>query len=165
MKFKFCKSGFTLIELLISLSIMAVIMVAVGVAIDASVQNYNAVNDMSTAMVKANQLLGQIVVNLRCASAVNISEPNSQCSLLTAEGNDITYRFSSSDEKLYLDDNDSSQTYLMCDNISSAFFVKTTDVNDSNVAYVKNVQIVLDIKAGSTTQRATRAVSLVKNLD
>jgi prepilin-type N-terminal cleavage/methylation domain-containing protein len=151
------KTAFTLIELMMSISILAIIMVAVGIALNASVMNYEVNRDISAAVVKANQAISRITADLRCATAVDTSEPNNQCSMFTSDGSNITYSFDQSQNKLYLIKN--SISYVLCDNIGSAVF-------DRQVAggKVKSVQITLTVTVGSFTQNACAAVVIRKNM-
>ncbi len=151
------KSAFTLIELLMSISIMAIIMVALGIALNASVMNYQANRDISEAVVKANQAIARITADLRCATSVDISEPNNQCSMFTADGSDITYSFNQTQGKLYLIK--SSTSYLLCDNISSAVFDR-----EVSGGKVKSVQIILTVTVGGFTQNACGAAVIRKNM-
>ena len=157
-------SGFTLIELMISITIVAMVLAAASMAFDACIQNYQVGRDISDAVIKANQTLTRITADLRCAQAVEPNEPNSQCSMFTAAGDDITYRFSAGDQTIYYDDNTASLSYKLCEGISSAFFEKTTDFNDMAVEYVKSVQISLSVGSGDYTQNACAAVAIRKNL-
>ncbi|MFA6175440.1 MAG: type II secretion system protein [Phycisphaerae bacterium] len=151
------KTAFTLIELMMSISILAIIMVAVGIALNASVMNYQANSDISAAVVKANQALGRITSDLRCATSVSASDPNNQCSMFTSDGSNITYSFDSSQKKLYLIKGGTS--YVLCDNIGSVVF-------DRQVAggKVKSVQIILTVTVGGFTQNACAAVVIRKNM-
>ncbi|MDD5135572.1 MAG: prepilin-type N-terminal cleavage/methylation domain-containing protein [Phycisphaerae bacterium] len=158
------RSAFTLVELLISLTITALVLVAAGMAFDASIMNYQANKAMSDAFIRANQVLMRMTADLRSAQAVEPSEPNSQCTMITAAGDDITYRFEADEEKIYLDNNVTSESYILCGNISSANFDRIAAVNDANLPYVKNVDITLTVDVGSFTQKACTSVTVRRNL-
>jgi prepilin-type N-terminal cleavage/methylation domain-containing protein len=158
------RSAFTLVELLISLTITALVLVAAGVAFDASIMNYQANKDRSDAFIKANQALMRITADLRCADAVVASEPNSQCTMITAAGDDITYLFQANEEKIYLVNNDTSEQYVLCGNISSANFDRITFIDDNNVPDVNNVDITLTVGVGSFTQKACTSVTVRRSL-
>jgi len=151
------KPAFTLIELMMSISILAIIMVAVGMALNASVMNYEANRDISEAVIKANQAVGRITADLRCATSVDTSEPNTQCSMFTSEGSNITYSFDSSQGKLYLIKGGTS--YVLCDNIGSVVFDRQVSGGK-----VKSVQIILTVTVGGFTQNACAAVVIRKNM-
>lgn len=158
MKRNIKKNAFTLIELMMSISILAIIMVAVGIALNASVMNYEANRDISEAVIKANQAISRITADLRCAKAVQTSEPNNICSMIASDGiTTITYSFDQSQSKLYLIKNDVQ--YVLCDNIGSAVFDK-----EVSGAIVKSVQITLKVTVGSFTQNACGAVVIRKNM-
>jgi len=158
------RTAFTLVELLISLTIAALVLVAAGVAFDASIMNYQVNKDRSDAFIKANQALMRITADLRCADAVVASEPNSQCTMITASGDDITYLFQANEEKIYLVNNVTSESYILCGNISSANFDRITATNDLGQEYVKNVDITLTVGIGSFTQKACTSVTVRRNL-
>ena len=151
------KPAFTLIELMMSISILAIIMVAVGIALNASVMNYEVNRDISAAVVKANQAIARITSDLRCAQGVEVSEPNNQCSMFTADGSNITYSFNQSQGKLYLIKN--STSYILCDNIGSAVFARQV-----SGGRVKSVQVTLTVTVGGFTQNACGAVVIRKNM-
>jgi prepilin-type N-terminal cleavage/methylation domain-containing protein len=157
--------GFTLVELIICLVIVGIVLTAAAIAFDACIANYEANKNMSDSVIKANQVLSRITIDLRCSTAVNPSEANSQCSMVTAEGNDITYLFNQSEGKLYLVENKiPPSSHILCENIGSARFDKTT-ANDVNGAeYVKSVQIMLKIGSGNSARNACAAVAIRRNL-
>ncbi|MFA6185782.1 MAG: type II secretion system protein [Phycisphaerae bacterium] len=157
MKNNIKKPAFTLIELMMSISILAIIMVAVGIALNASVMNYEANRDISEAVIKANQAISRITADLRCARDVQTTEPNNQCSMHTSDGSDITYSFDSSQRKLYLIKGGTS--YVLCDNIGSAVFDR-----EVSGGKVKSVQIILTVTVGTFTQNACAAVVIRKNM-
>jgi prepilin-type N-terminal cleavage/methylation domain-containing protein len=161
------KSAFTLVELLICLAIVGIVLTAVAIAFDACVANYEANKDISDSVIKANQALSRITADLRCAADVDTnSEPNNQCAMHTAEGNDITYLFNQNEGKLYLVDNDTSTStsHILCENVSLVRFDRTTAVDDSNLVYVKNVQITLTIGSGNSARNFCSAVTIRRNL-
>jgi prepilin-type N-terminal cleavage/methylation domain-containing protein len=161
---KICKlkSAFTLVELLICLAIVGVILTAAAIAFDACIANYEANKNISDSVIKANQALSRMTADLRCAWPVQPTEPNNQCSMFTAEGNDITYLFNQAEGKLYLVDNKTSTSYVLCENISSVSFDRTPDANDAGK--VKSVQITLTVGSGNSAQNACAAVVIRRNL-
>jgi len=157
--------GFTLIELMISLVIVAMILTAVAIAFDACIANYQANKDISDAVIKANQALSRITNDLRCAWPVQSAEPNDRCSLQTAGGDWIMFRYDKPTGRIYLIENGGSgPSHILCDNISSARFDRTTAVDVSGLPYVKNVQITLTIVSGNNAQKACAAVAIRRNL-
>jgi prepilin-type N-terminal cleavage/methylation domain-containing protein len=157
--------GFTLVELLICLAIVGIVLTAVAIAFDACVANYEANKGISDSVIKANQALSRITADLRCAADVDTnSEPNNQCAMHTAEGNDITYLFNQNEGKLYLIDNDTSTSHILCENVGLVRFDRTTAVDDSNLVYVKNVQITLTVGSGNSARNFCSAVTIRRNL-
>jgi prepilin-type N-terminal cleavage/methylation domain-containing protein len=159
------KSAFTLVELLICLAIVGIVLTAVAIAFDACVANYEANKGISDSVMKANQALSRITADLRCAADVDTnSEPNNQCAMHTAEGNDITYLFNQSEGEIYLVDNDTSTSHILCENVSLVRFDRTTAVDDSNLVYVKSVQITLTVGSGNSARNFCSAVTIRRNL-
>ena len=160
------KFGFTVVELLVVLAIMGILLGAVAVAFDASAINYQRNEDIFKAVNGARLALFRITSQLRTATAVDPNAPANECSLFTADGDDITYRYNSADNKLYLITNDDSTDadFVLCDNITVMSFQKDT-ASDGGVTYVKSVQIAATVVVGSA-QRAVSAAAVVrKNLD
>lgn len=154
--------GFTLVELLASLAITAILLAALAVAFNASVVNYRENEDMFFAMNGARQALNRITTQLRTASAVDPNAPTSQCALITTGGSSITYRYDSTDDKLYLDSGAAS--YVACDNVAGMTFTKQTGVDDEGVTYVKNVQISMTVASGNVSQVLSAAAVVRRNL-
>ncbi len=154
------KSAFTLVELLICLAIVGVVLTAVAIALDACVANYEANKNMSDSVIKANQALSRITADLRCAIAVEQTEPNNQCTMFMATGDNIKYLFSGG--KLYLVK--SGNSYKLCENISSANFDRTVGVNSLGEQCIKSVQITLRVGSGNYAWDACAAVVIRRNL-
>ena len=100
-------------ELMIAMAITALLMVAVAAAFNASIINYQENEDIFKAVNTARQALVRITAQLRTAQAVATTEANNQCSLVTVDGSNITYRYDSSNNSLYLDDNDANTSDLL----------------------------------------------------
>ena len=156
------KYGFTIAELLLALSITALLMVAVGAAINASAINYQENKDIFTATNTARQVLTRITTQLRTAQSVSTTDPNNQCSFVTAGASDITYRFDSVNQELYLDDNDANTSNLLCDNVTSMSFLKTPTGDGMDV---KSMQISITVSAGDNQRTLSAAAAIRRNLD
>ncbi|MHC4386844.1 MAG: prepilin-type N-terminal cleavage/methylation domain-containing protein [Planctomycetota bacterium] len=119
-------TGFTIVEVMLSLTILAILMTAVAFAFDASVTNYQANKGIYETVNTARQAMLRITNDLRSAQAVALiggGDPdNTQVSLVTNTGTDITYRYDSTDNTLYYDDNASSSNYVLCNNVTGATF-------------------------------------------
>jgi len=151
------KHGFTIVEVMLSLAILAILMTAVAFAFDASVQNYQANRGIYQTVNTARQALLRITNDLRSAQAValiGVGDPdNSQVSLVTNTGNDITYRFDSAAGILYYDDNTTGNSYTLCDHVTGATFNRTEhEIERDNgaggvvpITAIRDVRIVLTL--------------------
>jgi Tfp pilus assembly protein FimT len=154
------RSALTLAEMLIALAITALLLVAVAIAFNASVISYRENESAFKAVNSARQALYRITTQLRTAVAVDSNAANNECSLITAEGDDITYRYNSADNKLYLitNDNPSDRDYVLCDNITAMTFIKTLTDDGVNV---KSVQISMTV-CSSGLQKTLAAAAVVR---
>lgn len=159
--------AFTIAELLIALAITGILLAAVAVALNASIINYSRNEDIFKAVNSTRQALSRITTRLRTAQAVDPNAPPNKCTLITAEGDDITYRYDNTDNKLYLITNDdlSDADYVLCDNVTATTFMKTKEFDvELNRWYVKSVQISITVVVGNTQRTASTAVVIRKNL-
>ena len=162
-------SGFTLVEILMSVIILGILLTAVAVAFNASAINYNENRAMAEAMNTARQALLRITTEIRTAKAVATigagagDDPdNQQCSMITADDRNITYRYNSADNTLYLDDNVSSSNYVLCDNVTAASFNRAT-VPDEPAA-IRNVRISITVSADGQSRTLSGAAVVRRNL-
>ena len=157
--------AFTLVEILLALAISAVLLAAVAVAFNASVINYQQNENIFKAINGARQALFRITSQLRTADAVDPNAPSNECSMITAAGDDITYRFNSGDNTLTLITNDdpTDDDYTLCENVAAMTFTKDTAVVDS-VTLVKSVQMAITVTAGDTQKKLVAAAVVRKNL-
>jgi len=155
------ENGFTIAELLIALAITGLLLVAVAVAFNASITNYRENEDIFKTINTARQALLRITSQLRTADAVDPNAPNNECSLFTADGEDITYQYRSADNKLYLITNSDGQEYVLCDNVTAMTFKKDTAAGD---AYVKSVQISMTVESGNVQRTVSAAAAVRRNL-
>jgi len=151
---------------MISITILGFILVSIAIAINASIANYEANDDIATAGNRASSTLSRITADLRTATAVSVSEPTTQCTMINAAGSDITYSYNASDDTIYLITNDSStdDDYVLCENVTAVTITKTTAFDDLMVEYVRSVQITIAITVGSYTNTSSAAVVIRKNL-
>jgi len=159
------KGGFTIAELLVALVITGILLVAVAAAFNASIINYRENEDVFKAINSARQALSRITSQLRTADAVAPDSPANECTLYTAAGDDITYRYSSGDNKLYLITNDdlSDSDYVLCDNVTAMTFTKDTATEDE-VTYVRGVQISMTVVSGDVKKTVSTAAVVRRNL-
>jgi len=161
--------GFSIVELLIALAIIALLLAAVAAAFNSSIINYRENEDVFKTINSARQALFRITSQLRTANAVDPNSPNNECALITAGGDDITYRYDNGDNKLYLDSNGNS--YVLCDNITAMTFTKdtTTEMIDVNgvptpMTYTRSVQTSITVQSGNVQRTVSAAAVLRRNL-
>jgi len=150
-------------ELLLALAITGMLLTAVAAAFNASIINYRENEDIFKTINSARQAMLRITGQLRTADAVDPNTPNNECSLLTSAGDDITYRYDSADNTLYLVDNSSGDAYVLCDNVTAMTFTKSIAAK-SGVTYVKNVQISMTVVSGDTHRVISAAAVIRRNL-
>jgi len=155
--------GFSLAELLLALAIASILLIAVAVAFNASVINYCENEDAFRTINNARQALFRITSQLRTADAVEPNSPSNQCTLITANGDDITYQYNNGNNTLYLIDNSSGDSYTLCDNVTAMTFTKNTAIEGS-VTYVKSVQISITVASGDTQRTVSAAAVIRRNL-
>jgi hypothetical protein len=152
--------------MLLALAITAMLLAAVAVAFNASAVNYRQNEDIFKTVNGARQALYRITTQLRTATAVDTNSPGNECTLITAASENITYRYNSGDNKLYLITNGdlSDDDYVLCDNVTAMTFTRTTAVEES-VVYVKSVQISMTVVSGDVQRTASAAAVIRKNLN
>jgi len=162
--------GFTFIELMMSLAIMGILMVAVTVALNASVINYNENEKIFKSLNAARQALVRMTNEIRTAGiyivddfyAVDQTAPVNQCHIYTSSGDDITYDYRSADDKIYLITNSNGNEYTLCDNVTAATFIKTDSGDGINA---KNVRISITVSDGDLEQNLSAAAVVRRVLD
>ena len=171
MNFRKSKSnaGFTLVEVLLSLAIMGMLLAAVALAFNASAVNYNENEAMFKAMNTARQALLRITTEIRTAQSVALigggaggADGNTQCSMITADSRNITYRYNSGNNTLYLDDNTTSSNYVLCTNVTAMTFNRAT-VPDEPTA-IRNVRISMTVSVDTLSQTLATAAVVRRNL-
>ncbi|MHC5061225.1 MAG: prepilin-type N-terminal cleavage/methylation domain-containing protein [Planctomycetota bacterium] len=162
-------AGFTLVEMLLSMAILAMIMAAVGVAFNASAVNYSQNEAMFKAMNTARQALLRITTEIRTAQSVALigagagNDPdNQQCSMITSDSRNITYRYDSSNNTLYLDDNIASASYVMCDNVTAITFNRATVPEDAGA--IRSVRISMTVSVDDLLQTLATGAVVRRNL-
>ena len=152
--------------MLVALAIAAMLLVAVEAAFKASAENYQQNEDIFKAINSARQALFRITSQLRTASAVDPNAPSNECTMITAAGEDITYRYNSSDKKLYLITNydTSDADYVLCDNVTAMNCTKTIGVVDATTV-VKNVQISITVASNDIEKTISAAAVIRRNLN
>ena len=158
--------GFTMFELLLGLVITAMLFTALAVVFDASAKNFTQNEKIYTSTNMARQALVRITNQLRTAKAVSSSEANSQCSIITSEGQDVTYLYDSDNKQLLLITNgdETDQDYVLCRNVANMSFNRRLDLNSQGLECVKDVRVAITIEAGEYTKSLASAVLIRKNL-
>ena len=155
------KAGFSIAELLVVLAITAILLTAIAVALNASIINYRENEDIFKAINSARQALSRITSQLRTAQAVDPNSPVNECALITAGGDNVTYRYNNGDNKLYLDVNGNS--YVLCDNVTAMTFQKDT-ATEGALVYVKSVQMSMTVQSGNVQRTLSAAAVIRRNL-
>jgi len=165
-KIENAKPGFTIAELLIALALAAMLLVAVAVAFNASATNYQQNEDIFKVVNSARLALFRITSQLRTASMVDPNAPPNECSMITAAGEDITYRYNNVDKKLYLVTNYdlSDSDYVLCDHVTAMTFSKTPILTDDGLD-CKSVQISITVASNNIEKTISAAAAIRRNLN
>ena len=159
------RTGFTLVELLLALAITAILLTAVALAFNASVINYRENEDIFKAINSARQSLFRITSQLRTARAVDDTAPANECSMITAAGENITYRYDNTARVLYLITTDGD--YVLCSNVNSVTFTQEKEffVEDGvTKVKVKSVQIAISVASDGVEKKLAAAAVVRRNL-
>lgn len=159
------QAGFTIVELLLAMALSAILLAAVAAAFNGSIINYQQNEDIFKTINGARQALYRITTQLRTAEAVDPCEPVNQCTMITAEGDDITYSYNGADNKLYLITNDDTtdSDYVLCNNVTGMTFTKES-VLDGMQLEVKSVQISMTVVSGDLQRTISSAAVIRRNL-
>lgn len=159
--------GFSVAELLTALVILGILMAAVAVAFDAAVTNFHNNEGLSKTTNTARAALLRLTTDIRTARSVAIigagGDPdNQQCSLITADGRDITYHYDAAADTLMLITNDDAtdSDYVLCRNVSAVTFNRAT-VPSSSPAEIRNVRIMLTLADDASNVSQTMAAAAV----
>lgn len=165
-KTKYRHCGFTLAEVLIALAITAILLTAIAVAFNASVINYSENEDIYKAVNSARQAVFRITSQLRTATAADPNAPSNECTLITANGENLTYRYDSAAKILYLITNDdlTDGDYVLCEGVESMTFTKTVVVEDA-VTKVRYVQIAITVASDGMQKDVSAAAVIRRNLN
>ena len=151
-------------ELLLAVAIAGMLLGAVAFAFNASAINCRENEEIFKTMNNARQALFRITSQLRTADMVNPNAPPNECSFFTADGQDITYRYNSGDNKLYLVTNYDlfDSDYVLCDNVTAATFTKTRTDDGRDC---KSVQISITVSSGDMQRTVSAAAVIRRNLN
>ncbi len=157
------RCGFTIMELLLALTIASMLLAAVAVAFNASVINYRENEDMFKVINSARQALLRITTHIRTADAADPNSPANECTLIAANGDDITYQYNNTDNKLYLITNYdlTDPDYVLCENVTAMTFTKTPNDDGTDC---KSVQISITVARGNVERKISAAAAIRRNL-
>jgi len=105
----------------------------------------------------------RITTDLRTARGeVSDTDPPTQCSFYTADNRDITYRWNSADNTLYLDINTvgNEGSYVLCRNVTAMTFTRTPPTGDP----VRNVRISITVTVDGQSQTVASAAVIRRNM-
>jgi len=153
------------VELLLALAIASILLATVATAFNASIINYRENEDIFKVINSARQSLFRLTSQLRTADAVDPTSPANECTLITAGGDDITYRYNNADNKLYLITNYdlSDPDYVLCDNVTAMTFTKDTVIIES-IEKVRSVQVSITVARGNVERKISAAAVIRRNL-
>lgn len=156
--------GFTLVEVIIALTIATMLITATAIAFNASAVNFSENEKMFKAVSNARQALLRITSELRTATAVATGESSTQCSMITADGRDITYLYDADAQILYLVTNSDTTDadYVMCRNVTDLTFTRTTVPEDASA--IRSVQVNITVTSDGTSQSLSAAAAIRRNL-
>ena len=159
------RTAFTIVELLLALAISAMLLTAIAAAFNGSIMNYQENEKIFRTINSARQAMYRITTQLRTADSVDPCTPDNQCSMFTADGDDITYSYNSTDGKLYLITNDDTtdSDYVLCDNVTAMTFTKESEVVEMQ-PQVKSVQIFMTVVSGDLQRSISSAAVIRRNL-
>ncbi len=85
-----------------------------------------------------------------------------RCKLLCADGSEVTYRYDSGNNTLYVHDHDTGNDYVLCKNVTDMTFTKTPTDDGTDC---KSVQISITVVSGNVQQTVSAAVVVRKILE
>jgi Tfp pilus assembly protein PilW len=155
-------TSLTIVELLIALAITGILLAAVAVAFHASIVNHQENEDIFKTINSARQALFRMTTQIR----TGLVDPNDisdeyRCKLLCADGSEVTYRYDSPSNTLYLYDPNTGTDYVLCENVTDMTFNKDDNTETGDV---KSVRISMTVVSGNTERRLSAAAIVRKVL-
>jgi len=155
-------AAFTIAELLIALAITGILLAAVAVAFNAAAINCRENENIFKTINNARQALFRITTQIR----TGLVDPNDisntdRCTLLCADGSQVTYRYDSTNNTLYLRDDSTGTDYVLCKNVTAMTFKK----DNTATGDVKSVQISMTVQSGNRQRTVSAAAVVRKNLN
>jgi hypothetical protein len=149
---------------MISLVVLGLLMAAVAVAFNASAINYAANEDMFQAMSTARQAMMRITSDLRSA-VVEVGESADVCSMVTADGRDISYQYDGANNilNLVVTGGANPGTYVLCKNVTAMTFNKTLVPDDDSK--MRSVRLSMTVTVDNASQTVSSAAVMRRNLE
>ena len=161
------RAGFTIVEMMMALVILAMLMTAVGVAVDASIKNYHDNEALYKTVNTARAALLRITTDVRTSQAVALigteagnDADNTQCSMLTVDGADVRYWFDAGSQTLYLKKVTTDEDFVLCKNVTNVTFNRD-EGSEAGTKYVRNVRVSLTVTDADGQMPQTLAVAAV----
>lgn len=152
--------GFTLVEVLVSLAISALLLVSLALAFNASAMNYQENQETVEVVSSARQALTRMTTQLRTGGSISLGDSNSVCAFDTSGGQSISYEYESSDDTLYLVDDDVQ--IVLCQNVTALNFAGTLTGDATDY---RSIQISMTVETGNTQYPLSAAVVIRRNLE
>lgn len=154
------RGGLSIVEVLISLSISAMLLVAVAAAFSASSQVIQENDEFFRATQAARVSLNQMLTEIRRCSALTVDASGKRIDLITDDGEDRSYVYDDSaatvaGRRLLLVTNDitTDPDYTMAENVSMLTFSADTLTNDQGIQYVVRVTATIEVQVGNNSVR------------
>jgi type II secretory pathway pseudopilin PulG len=150
-----------MVEVLVALAILGILLTALATAFNASAMNYRQNRGIAEAMNNARQAMARMTALIRTGQPNPADTSTDSCSLLSSSGQDITFRYVSSQKKLYCTVGDvmTQPANVLCDNVTALRFDKTIEGTD-----VKSVVITMTVTVGDVSETISSAAVVRKNL-
>ncbi len=164
--------AFTLVEVLLSLSILAMLMAAVGGAVFASLDSYEENDHIAAATQAARSVLDRITRDIRTAAAV--SAGSTQITIITPDGSEaqqIDYEWDTGNGVLYyrrtVDGSTTSYPLLGDGEVAIDSFYVTYQTGpywkDPNILCTKSVSVSISIAIDGKTFTMTASAAPRRN--
>jgi prepilin-type N-terminal cleavage/methylation domain-containing protein len=150
-RFRTARRGFTLMEALITLSITALLMLAMGSAFIAAGSTVEANDRFFRSVQQARVAMDLVTTEVRrCQSVASASATSITLTAATTDfnGDSITFTYNTSGQyagELTLTDNTAGTTTVLATNLVSASFA-----NYTASSVVKTISLVMDVEIGTT---------------
>lgn len=166
------KSGFTIAEMLMALTILAMLLSAVAIAMHASLQNYDENTKIAQLTQTARVVLNRMMSEIRTTDAVDSA--SQRVTIIPPQpdpGNLTEIEYELDDGVLYcrrtVNGTRTSEPLIASDDdVQVAGFTVTreTGIDGDEVEYTKSVTVQLDLQSGDNTFSVTASAYPRRNL-